>query len=69
MLDALEAGFLAGRRVMALSGPGGLGKTMVLRVLESRLAGAARCLHLPYAALSTDDLVCWVLGLLGREPS
>ncbi len=64
MLDALETGFRAGRRVMALSGPGGLGKTMVLRVLEQRLAAEARCLHLPYAALSTQDLVEWVFGLL-----
>jgi hypothetical protein len=67
MIDALETGFRAGRKVMALSGPGGLGKTMVLRVLEQRLAGQARALHLPYAALSTEDLVAWVLGLLGHE--
>ena len=67
ILDALETGFHAGCRIMALSGPSGLGKTMVLRVLGSRLGDAARCVHLPYTALESADLVTWLLGLLGRK--
>ena len=54
----------------------GLGKTMLLRVVESRsnrqglAAGtpAARpsALYLPYAGLEPADLAIWVHGLLGR---
>jgi type II secretory pathway predicted ATPase ExeA len=63
------AGALAlGRRVCTLSGPPGLGKTLLLRVLEERLAGEADCIALPYAALGVDDLARWVLGLLGHDP-
>jgi type II secretory pathway predicted ATPase ExeA len=66
-LTALLEGLAAGWRVCVFSGPPGLGKTMVLRVLAERLRGA-RCVHLPYAALALPDLAHWALHLLGEEP-
>ena len=65
-LAALRQGFAAGRAVCALSGPPGLGKTMVLHVLAARL-GPARCVHLPYAALGIEELAHWSLDLLGER--
>jgi type II secretory pathway predicted ATPase ExeA len=50
--------------LVALSGPPGIGKTLVLRVLERRLAGALRCVSVPYAALAFEELCQWVLGLM-----
>lgn len=60
----------------ALIASPGLGKTMLLRVVEARLnqqgvaaEGAAarpRALYLPYAGLGPTDLAIWVHGLLGR---
>ena len=69
LLSALDDAFAAARPLVTVSGPAGLGKTMLLRVAETRWSGAARCLHLPYASLSTADLACWVLGLLGEAPT
>lgn len=69
MLAALEAGFRAGRAVQVLSGPPGIGKTLLLHVLATRLADAFRCLYLPYASLPWPDLCAWVLGLLGEPPA
>gem|GEM_PF-5377050 len=66
-LEALEAAVRGGQPCTVLSGPPGIGKTMLLRVLEARLQGATRCVHLPYAALEFDDLCRWVLGLLEGE--
>lgn len=64
-LAALLEGFSQGRGVSVLSGPPGLGKTMVLHVLAARLA-PARCVHLPYAALGIEELAHWALALLGE---
>jgi len=58
---ALEAGPIA-----ALTGPPGMGKTLLLRVLEQRLAERMRCLYLPYGALDVRGLCQLVLGLLER---
>ncbi|MEM9177100.1 MAG: AAA family ATPase [Myxococcota bacterium] len=62
--------------VGALVATPGLGKTMLLRVVEARLnrrslaadTPAARpdALYLPYAGLAPTDLALWVYGLLGR---
>jgi type II secretory pathway predicted ATPase ExeA len=67
-LARLEEGFRRGRRVQVLSGPPGLGKTLLLHVLAARLEGELRSVYLPYASLSWLDLCAWILGLLG-EPA
>jgi type II secretory pathway predicted ATPase ExeA len=59
--QALEAGPIA-----ALSGPPGLGKTLLLRVLERRLLGRMRTLYLPYGALDPKGLCQVAIGLLER---
>ena len=66
-LARLEAAFAAGR-TCALSGPPGIGKTQLLRVLEARLAARAHTLLVPYGALDAPDFFRLVLGLLGRDP-
>jgi len=53
--------------IVALSGPPGIGKTLLLRVLEQRLAGSLRCVYVPYGALEFAELCELVLGLL--EPA
>jgi type II secretory pathway predicted ATPase ExeA len=65
-LARLEDGFRRGRRVQVLSGPPGLGKTLLLHVLAARLEGEMRSVYLPYASLSWLDLCAWILGLLGE---
>jgi type II secretory pathway predicted ATPase ExeA len=67
-LARLEEGFRLGRRVQVLSGPPGLGKTLLVHVLAARLEGELRSVYLPYASLSWLDLCAWILGLLG-EPA
>jgi type II secretory pathway predicted ATPase ExeA len=55
------------RRVPALVGPPGIGKTLLLHRAAARLA-ATTCwepVHLPYASLDADELCRWALGLLG----
>ncbi len=66
VLRALEAGVSAGQRVLVLSGPPGLGKTLLLRVLEKRLAVRARCLFLSYAAFEWEELCRFAVGLAGE---
>lgn len=66
-LAALRDGFAAGRRVLVLSGPAGLGKTMLLHVFAESLTGA-RWVHVPYSALAFEELAHWILAKLG-EPS
>ena len=51
--------------IVALSGPPGIGKTLLLRVLERRLAGSLRPVYVPYGALEYADLCRLVLGLMG----
>ena len=61
-----------GSTIAAIVGAPGLGKTLMLRVVESRMNkakdGDARAIYLPYAGLSPTDLSIWVHGLLGRVP-
>jgi type II secretory pathway predicted ATPase ExeA len=66
VLERLEAAVLTGRSC-ALAGPPGIGKTQLLRVLEARLAGRLRCVHVPYGALEPDDFFRLVLGLMERS--
>jgi type II secretory pathway predicted ATPase ExeA len=62
-LAALEHALAAGE-IAALTGPPGMGKTLLLRVLESRLRGRMRCVYLPYGALDARAFCQLVLGLL-----
>ena len=55
-----------GGPIVALSGPPGIGKTMLLRVLERRLAGSLRSVYVPYGALEFRELCALVLGLQER---
>jgi MSHA biogenesis protein MshM len=52
------------RRPVAITGPTGLGKTLLLHLLAERVRGALRPVYLPYAALSVEDLCTWVLTVL-----
>ena len=67
-LAELRSAFAAGQRVCVLSGPTGLGKTLLLHVLAEQLT-AARCVHLPYAALPPEELAHWTLAKLGEAPT
>jgi len=60
----LREALISGHQVCALTGPTGLGKTMLLRVLEVDLKASHRCVYFPYAALEPADLVRWAHGLL-----
>ena len=63
-----------GSTVSAIVGTPGLGKTMLLRLVEKvwseDSAEPSGALYLPYGGLALRDLVAWIYGLLGRaEPS
>jgi type II secretory pathway predicted ATPase ExeA len=70
---ALEAlwSALEERRLPALVGPPGIGKTLLLHRLAARAETTARrvAIHLPYAAIEADELCRWVLGQLGVTES
>jgi len=66
-LTGLIQAFRQGRRFAALTGPAGIGKSMLLRVFEARLGERVRCAYVPYAALDIDDLCRWTLNVL-EEP-
>ncbi len=65
-LLALEHAARAGRTA-ALTAPPGLGKSLLLRLLAKRLVPGFRCLFLPYAAVTLEELCAWGLGLLGES--
>ena len=66
VLERLIEALRGGARRIALTGPTGIGKTQLLRVLAQRLEQEAQTLILPYAAVEFDDLCHWSLGLLGE---
>lgn len=65
-LAELLATLRGGGQRLALTGPNGIGKTQLLRVLEERLGDEAEVLILPYAGVEFEDLCRWILGTWGR---
>jgi type II secretory pathway predicted ATPase ExeA len=67
LAEALAA--LAEDRVPVISGPAGLGKTLLLHLLARASAERCRPLYVPYCSLSPEELASLVLGLLdwGRD--
>jgi type II secretory pathway predicted ATPase ExeA len=63
-LAELTRGAVETRDPVALVAPAGLGKTMLLRVLASRLADRLHPLYLPFPALPQSELCALALGLL-----
>jgi len=66
-LAELERALLAGDFPVVLTGPAGIGKTLLLRVAGRRLEGRVHCVYIAYAALSAAELCTWILGLLGES--
>ena len=63
-LVELEMALRDGSRVICLVGPAGSGKTILLNVLEERLAGDFRALRVPYPKLDPDEFCHWGLAAL-----
>jgi type II secretory pathway predicted ATPase ExeA len=57
------------RRAAAISGPPGLGKTLLLHLLADRLSPQLHFVYIPYPALPPDGLCTWALDLLGTQAS
>jgi type II secretory pathway predicted ATPase ExeA len=64
-LAQIERELRAGTRAIALRGPHGIGKTTLLRVLETRLREPLQPVAIPYARLAPDDFWSFVLHQLG----
>lgn len=60
-LAALEEGIRRGSRAMALQGPPGMGKTLLLRRLGERLADAFEPVWVPCMALAGHEFLRWIL--------
>ena len=56
------------QRLCALSGPPGIGKTLLLRLLAQRRRELERCVYVPNGTFDLQDLCLWTLGSLG-EPA
>jgi type II secretory pathway predicted ATPase ExeA len=69
VLVELETALRDGARVLWLAGPAGSGKTLLLRVLEERLAGDFSSLRVPYSKLDPDEFCQWALDALNQEPA
>lgn len=65
-LAELERALLAGEFPVVLTGPPGIGKTLLLRVVQRRLTGRVRCIYIAYAALAPTEFCGLILGLLGE---
>jgi type II secretory pathway predicted ATPase ExeA len=68
VLVRLETALREGSGVVALSGPDGAGKTLLLRILADRLDGDFHSLYVPYPKLAPSEFFHWILGALGSAP-
>ncbi len=64
VLAALVSFLRVGATQLAVQGPAGIGKTMMLRLIEARLESEMRSVYVPHPALPADEMVPWILGLL-----
>jgi hypothetical protein len=71
VLAYLEAKVESGPGWFELCGPGGVGKTLLLRLLADRIVPHARPIWVPFPRLDPRDFALWVLDALDRpaEPS
>ncbi len=60
-LTALETALAGAPGVAALLGPVGIGKSLLLKVLEAKLASTHCCVRLDYDGLSIGEFCQWVL--------
>jgi type II secretory pathway predicted ATPase ExeA len=65
----LEMALRDGARAVRFDGPPGSGKTLLLRVLEERLAGDFPTLRVPYAKLDSEEFCRWALDALSEAPA
>jgi type II secretory pathway predicted ATPase ExeA len=72
VLEGVQVSLLVGKRRVAITGPDGIGKTLILHALTSRLEGSFESVYLPYASLPGRDLCAWILTLrdepIERDP-
>ena len=66
-LDGMVRGLLEEEGPVALVGPPGIGKTLLLHRAAARVRHRLEPVHLPYAALDLPDLCAWALGASGRQ--
>lgn len=67
VLAAITSYIRVGAVQVALCGPPGIGKTLLLKVVGARLESQFRVVHVPYPILSAEDISSWILGLMGEE--
>ena len=65
VLGDLEQALLGGAACALLVGDAGLGKSLLLRVLEQRLERECATVYLPYPALPLGSLCSWACSALG----
>jgi MSHA biogenesis protein MshM len=68
-LAQLEGALRDGATRILLHGPPGIGKTLLMRVLEKRAVASFRLAEATYPALPPADLWSWVLRELGEDAS
>jgi type II secretory pathway predicted ATPase ExeA len=66
---ALEREVFEEGGVAVLTGPPGIGKTLLLRRLAARARGEVTPIYLPYAALLPAEFCSWSLAALDAEPT
>jgi len=69
VLASLTSYLRVGATQVALRGPDGIGRTLLLRVMAARLTGAMRVVEVPYPALPPDEIAGWILSLMGLAAS